>query len=154
MRPIYPQRFSHQVTCGQAEGATLPRNTHRSARESGPSWPVCRSAPSRRQTSTSATVYEKKLALGRETREGTEARPSSPPSAALLSMHTWPPAGTESPGRLGMEGSPLTLPAFPRVPASYLRWERCGGKAEPTGTGPSWGEKQSPDEVVVSATTV
>lgn len=91
-----PATFPAHYTREQAEGATLHRNTHRFVRESGPSWPVCRSAPSRRQTSTSATVYGKETGLTtRNQRWFRNCRPHHPQRRS--SCTHGPRPGTESP---------------------------------------------------------
>ena len=43
-------------------------------------------------------------------------------------------------------------PVLCSVPARYLRWGRCGGRAEPTGTSPSWRKKQYRGEEASPAT--
>lgn len=84
-------------------------------------------------------LREKKLALGRETgMVPKDLGPYHPQRGGP--QHTQPPhLGTASPERRMV----APLPDFSRVPPRYLQWGRCGGKAEPTGTGPSWGEKVS-----------
>lgn len=91
---------------------------------------------------------EKKLALRRGTRDGSETAVLTTLSGAPRAHMAPDPAPS-----LPRNGWQPPLPDFSGVPPRYLRWGRCGGKAEQTGTGPSWGKKQSPDEMVLSATT-
>lgn len=58
-------------------------------RESAPSWPVCRSAPSRRQMSTSATIGGKESGL-RSRNQGWSLNTAIPPLKVVNLMHTWP----------------------------------------------------------------
>lgn len=97
--PVTAER-SPAGTRGRAEEAPLATSAHRSAMASGPSWPTCRSAPSRRQTSTSATAHGGEGGLRPRSRAGAQGARCPLPAPTRLAPRDRcqsPPDSSRSP---------------------------------------------------------